>query len=41
MLTLARACRALSHSGVSACLEPSFVPEFSLFSFVPGAAAWY
>lgn len=40
-LTFASACRALSHSGISACLGPSLDPEFSLFSPVPGAAAWY
>ena len=40
VFTFARACLALSHSGVSACLDPSVDSEFSLFSLLlPGAAA--
>lgn len=37
--TLARACLALSHSGVSACLDPSVDSEFSLFSLLLPRAA--
>lgn len=39
VFTLARACLALSHSGVSPSLDPSVDSEFSLFSLLlPGAA---